>query len=121
MKKDILTAIFVFLFCSIFMTSNSFGQGRTHEIGVRFQSVDSREFIYKRSSIENRFMRYRVGNASLTNVIGQGTNVANFSLAFAIGRESRKRISALYMDQNWEWSSLRYPATIFPNMFCVLN
>ena len=96
-----LCLLFAFCFCTIFQT---FSQTNQREIGLRFSSLDSFSFIYKKEKSENKFTRFRIGFMGLNYSKSSENNEAfNMQMGIALGLEKRKNInSKLEFIHGWE-------------------
>lgn len=98
-RKLCLLSIF-----SILFTSQIFSQTNQRELGLRFSSLDSFSFIYKKAKNENVLTRFRLGLIGMNyNRFSENNDAFNIRIALAIGREKRKNIaSKLQFIHGWE-------------------
>ncbi len=98
-KYPDVVVFLILLTCSF---HNSTAQ--THEIGVRLNSFEDFDFIYKKERNENSYMRYRVASLQ-AGLIDAGSNggTLTLNLNFALGWEKRKDIAEkLQFIHGWE-------------------
>jgi len=85
--KKVTIALLLFIVCS----PGAYTQ--THEIGLRLSSLNDFDFIYKKKKGEMKYIRHRIGLASVAVGGQSGENNVNVSLAYAIGIENRREIN----------------------------
>lgn len=97
--KYILTTICFFCFIGL-----TFSQEKSHELGVRFNSFQDFDFIYKVQKDPNKWIRCRLAFTNLGyQKINTDTGAFNFGLGLAIGAEKRKPINGkLSFIHGWE-------------------
>jgi len=98
-KKLCLLSIFCLL-----SISQIFSQSNQRELGLRFTSLDSFSFIYKKEKSENKFTRFRVGVIGLNySRYAENNDAFNIGIAMALGQEKRKSLnSKLQFVHGWE-------------------
>lgn len=101
---------FSLLLCSFFLlltTSSSAQETTTHELGLRMRGLTDFDFIYKKQTGENRYLRYQIGNVQIqyenSDILREYQNFAedeeisrsnvNSSIGFGLGFEKRRSIT----------------------------
>ena len=96
---SILIMLLLFIGCSSVTA-------QTHELGLRLNSLEDFNFIYKKEKNEATFVRYRFTNLQTLF----SADLSNISMGFAIGWEKRKDVTEkLQFVHGWEpVASLQY-------------
>jgi len=92
MKRSKLIAALT-LTAGMLFNSGIKAQSQTHEVGMRFSSLENFDFIYKKELEENKLRRYSLGFTNLNFIDRENNEAFNFGLGFAIGTEKRKQIA----------------------------
>ncbi|MFK7757379.1 MAG: hypothetical protein AB8B53_10655 [Flavobacteriales bacterium] len=90
MKNNVLFTLLFTAISLLFMTNLSIAQSVDRELGLRMAGLDNFNFIYKKQTSENKFLRFRAGAFNVNFNSNSEAISANVNLA--IGLEKRKPI-----------------------------
>lgn len=99
-------SLFLFSFF-LLLTTTSAQETTNHELGLRMAGLNNFDFIYKKQTAENRYLRYQIGNVNInydnSNILREDPNFVedeeisrsnlNSSIGFGLGFEKRRIIA----------------------------
>jgi hypothetical protein len=99
-------SLFPLSFILLFATSSTAQQTTNHELGLRMGGLTDFDFIYKKQTGENRYLRYQIGNVQIqyenSDILREypdfgeveeiSRSSVNSSIGFGLGFEKRRSI-----------------------------